>query len=193
MTRQTDRSRFEATLQRPADPGEEGEWAFLVLPRSVSEALPRRGRTTVEGSLDGHAFQATLEPDGRLSHWLRVDEALLKASRARVGDTVCLEIAPVEREPEPEPPSDLRAALALAPEAAAVWDATTTIARVDWIHWIESAKQSKTRKRRIENACDMLASGQKRVCCFDPSGFYSKGLAAPKAADPPRRSRITGV
>ena len=36
--------------------------------------------------------------------------------------------------------------------------------------------------RRIQNACDMLASGKRRVCCFDRSGIYSKGFRAPKAA-----------
>ncbi|HCL86844.1 MAG TPA: hypothetical protein DIC45_10195, partial [Comamonadaceae bacterium] len=80
-------------------------------------------------------------------------------------------------------PPDLQQALAASPQARAVWDATTTLARVDWIHWIESAKQAATRRTRIENACDMLASGKKRVCCFDPSGFYSKSLCAPEAAD----------
>jgi hypothetical protein len=29
----------------------------------------------------------------------------------------------------------------------------------------------------------MLASGKGRVCCFDPSGFYSKAFSAPKAAE----------
>ncbi len=80
-------------------------------------------------------------------------------------------------------PSDLLAALNAAPDARAVWDATTTIARLDWIHWITSAKQAKTRTQRISDACDMLASGKKRVCCFDPSGFYSKALKAPQAAE----------
>ena len=51
-----------------------------------------------------------------------------------------------------------------------------TIARLDWIHWITSAKQLKTRAKRIGDACDMLASGKKRVCCFDQSGYYSKVL-----------------
>jgi len=37
--------------------------------------------------------------------------------------------------------------------------------------------------RRIRNACEMLAAGKRRVCCFDRSGFYSKGLGVPKAAD----------
>lgn len=183
MTQSAAKSQIEAKLLRPAKPGSDAPWAFVVLPKSASEKLPRRGRTTVEGTLNGHAFQATLEPDGQLSHWLPMNKALLDTAGANVGDRVTLEIMPVEQEPEPEIPADLQQALAAAPEARAVWDDTTTIARLDWIHWITSAKQAKTRAQRISNACDMLASGKRRVCCFDPSGFYSKALSAPKAAD----------
>lgn len=174
---------FKAKLLRPAKSGEEGSWAFLVLPKSVSEKLPRRGRTSVDGTINGHHFRATLEPDGQLSHWLKVSKELREASGVEVGDTVTLEVAPVAKEPEPKLPSDFREALNATPEAKAVWNAATTIARIDWIHWIESAKQSKTRKTRVENACDMLASGKEGVCCFDQSGFYSKSLSAPKAGE----------
>jgi hypothetical protein len=51
------------------------------------------------------------------------------------------------------------------------------------VHWIESAKQAKTRAKRVEGACDMLAKGKRRVCCFDPSGYYSKAFAAPQAEE----------
>jgi hypothetical protein len=155
----------------------------VVLPREASEKLPRRGRTTVEGTINGTRFQATLEPDGRLSHWLPVSRELQEAAGAQAGDLVRLEIRPVDKEPEPQIPSDLLEALSSAPDARAVWDATTTIARLDWIHWITSAKQAKTRAKRIGDACEMLAGGKRRVCCFDPSGYYSKALRAPEAAD----------
>lgn len=181
-------SQFKAELLRPAKPGEGALWAFIVLPREVSEKLPRRGRTTVEATLNGYGFQVTLEPDGQLSHWFKVGNDLLKAAGVSVGDVVPLEIKPVEQEPEPEVPPDLQEALAAAPEAQAVWQDTTTIARLDWIHWITSAKQAKTRTKRINDACDMLASGKRRVCCFDPSGYYSKALSAPKAAESTRLS-----
>lgn len=137
----------------------------------------------MEGTINGHPFQATLEPDGQLSHWLKVGKDLREASGVHVGNMVALEIAPMKEEPEPKVPADLHEALAASPEAKAAWDDTTTIARLDWIHWVESAKQATTRKRRIANACDMLASGKRRVCCFDQSGFYSKSLSAPLAAD----------
>ncbi len=175
-------SHFTATLLRPEKPGSDTSWAFVVLPREVSEKLPRRGRTSIEGSINGYGFQATLEPDGQLSHWLRVDQALRDAAGVDIGDVVALEVAAVEQEPEPELPPDFAAALAANPAARAVWDDTTTIARLDWIHWATSAKQAKTRTQRISDACDMLASGKRRVCCFDQSGYYSKAFSAPKAA-----------
>ncbi|MDF3196043.1 MAG: YdeI/OmpD-associated family protein [Pseudomonas sp.] len=176
-------SRFEAKLLRPAKPGSDTSWAFVVLPRDASEKLPRRGRTTVEGTINGQHFQATLEPDGQLSHWLQVSRALYEGAGAVVGDIVTVELTPVEKEPEPEIPADFQEALAATPEAHKVWTDTTTIARLDWIHWITSAKQLKTRSKRIGDACDMLASGKKHVCCFDQSGYYSKAFRAPDAAD----------
>jgi hypothetical protein len=181
MTQIGTSSRFEATLLRPAKPGGDTSWTFVVLPREVSETLPRRGRTTVDGTINGAGFQATLEPDGRLSHWLRVSGDLRKAAKADIGELVTLEISPVEEEPEPEIPSDFLAALKANAEAHSGWDSTTTIARLDWIHWITSGKQAKTRTERIATACDMLASGKRRVCCFDQSGYYSKAFSAPQA------------
>lgn len=183
MPQSDTKSRFETKLRRAAKSGSDIPWAFVVLPKSASEKLPRRGRTTVEGTINAHAFQATLEPDGQLSHWLKVDQELMEAAGVNIDDTVTFEIRSVAQEPEPEIPPDFQEALSAAPEARAVWDSATTIARLDWIHWITSAKQAKTRAKRIGDACDMLASGKKRVCCFDQSGFYSKSLNAPQAAD----------
>lgn len=175
--------RCKAKLLVPAKSEPDEAWAFLVLPKSLSDKLPRRGRTSVDGTLNGQPFQATLEPDGQLSHWLKVSKQLREAAGAEGGAIVTLEFASVASEPEPTLPPDLRAALAASQEATTTWKATTTIARIDWIHWIESAKQAKTRRTRVENACDMLASGKARVCCFDPSGYYSKSLSAPHAAE----------
>lgn len=172
---------FKATLQQAAHGEIQRTLWFVILPRNVSEQLPRRGRTTVTGRLNAAPFEATLEPDGQLSHWLKVDKALLKASRTKPGDEVSVELAPVESEPEPRVPEALQKLLGASPAALTTWNATTTIARVDWIHWIESAKQASTRDKRTQDAVSMLASGKRRVCCFDPSGYYAKSLCAPQA------------
>jgi uncharacterized protein YdeI (YjbR/CyaY-like superfamily) len=89
----------------------------------------------------------------------------------------------VDREPEPAVPADLKQALAANAGAKATWKDITAVARRDWIHWITSGKKAETRGRRIATACDMLASGKRRACCFDRSGMYSKSLGAPRPAE----------
>ena len=183
MTATAPTIRFKAQLLRPAENKRGEAWTFLILPKNVSAKLPSRGMTAIEGTINGIAFQAVLEPDGRKSHWLKLDRKLCEAAGAEAGDDVSLEIAPAAEEPEPEVPPDMRRALAAAaPKAGALWSDITPVARRDWIQWITSAKQEETRARRIKNACSMLAAGKRRVCCFDRSGFYSKSLSAPKAA-----------
>lgn len=124
------RSRFDARLFHPKEPKVAG-WAFVVLPTKASAPLSRRGRTTVQGTLDGHVFTAQLEPDGRKGHWLRIDGELLEASGAAVGRNGRFEIEPVDPEPDPNVPIGFLEALTAAPDARATWNATTTVARVD--------------------------------------------------------------
>lgn len=138
--------------------------------------------TTVDGTLDGHPFQATLEPDGQGSHWLKVSKVLREAAGAEVGDTITVEITPVHKVPEPRVPADLRAALNANPAAKATWAATTAVSRRDWIAWMTSGKKAGTRGKRLAAAIDMLEHGKKRVCCFDRSGMAGKTFSAPEAA-----------
>lgn len=191
------RIRFNAKLFRPKATAksvsrhpprrassESSSWTFLTLPKEASSKLPSRGQATVEGTLNGRPLRTTLEPDGQGGHWLKVDRKLREAAGARAGDVVTLEIAPVAEEPEPKVPPDLRKALATAPtKAREAWSDITPAARRDFIQWIVSPKQAETRARRIRTACDMLAKGKRRPCCFDRSGMYSKSLSCPVADD----------
>jgi hypothetical protein len=130
--------------------------------------------TMVEGTINGFPCRAALEPNGNASRWLRVNKALQDAAGADVGDTVAVEITRVGEEPELRAPRDLRKALEAAPPAQALWAQITPMARRDWILWIISAKQEETRRRRIENACDMLASGKRRPCCMPGINWRTK-------------------
>jgi len=176
--------RFSAPLFRPAATAKAVSWTFLTLPKEASAKLPSRGQTTVEGTLNGRPLRATLEPDGQGGHWLKVDRKTGEAAGAKAGDVVTLEIAPVAEEPEPKVPPDLRKALAASPmKAREAWSDITPAARRDFIHWIVSPKRPETRVKRIETACDMLAKGKRRPCCFDRSGMYDKSLSCPVADD----------
>jgi hypothetical protein len=170
--------RFSARLFRPKATEKIGSWALLTLPRNASAKLPSRGMTMVEGTINGFPFRAALKPNGKGSHWLRVNKAMHDAAGADAGDTVTVEMTRAGEEPETRVPMDLRKALAAVPPAKALWADITPIARRDWILWISSAKQPETRRRRIKKACDMLASGKRRVCCFGGVKWLMKNLAA---------------
>ena len=176
--------RFRTKLLRPKANGRAVSWTFLHLPKEASAKLPSRGQTSVKGTFNDQPLRATLEPDGAGGHWLKVDRKLREAAGAAAGDVVTLEIAPMAKEPEPRVPADLRKALAAAPpKAREVWADIPPAARRDFTHWITSPKRPETRVKRIATACDMLAKGKRRPCCFDRSGMYSKSLRCPVADD----------
>ena len=174
---------FKAKLSRPAAP-KGATWMFVIMPAAASKQLPTRSMVTVDGILQGQHFQATLEPDGQGSHWFKVEKKLSEAAGVAAGDSGAFAITPVEKEPEPKVPADLKRALAGNAAAKATWVDITPVARRDWIHWITSGKKAETRANRIAVACDKLACGNRRACCFDRSGMYSKGnMGAPEAAE----------
>ena len=100
MTKTASKIRFKAKLLRPAesDPESIRGWTFLILPKNASAKLPSRGMTAIEGSINDFPFQATLEPDGQKSHWLKVDRKLRERAGANAGDVVTLEIAPAAKD-----------------------------------------------------------------------------------------------
>src|SRR5437763_7312523 len=111
MTKTASKIRFRAKLFRPAATAKVGSWTFLTLPKDASAKLPSRGMTTVEGTINGVPFRATLEPDGQRSHWLRVNRKMREAAGADAGDVVTLESAPSGAEAETRMPGARRKAL----------------------------------------------------------------------------------
>jgi hypothetical protein len=65
-----------------------------------------------------------------------------------------------------EIPSDLHEALSAAKEIQVAWEDITPLARNEFICWIEDAKQTKTRERRIKRTCEELLEGKRRPCCW---------------------------
>ena len=65
-----------------------------------------------------------------------------------------------------ELPDDFGDAIRAAPEALATWEDITPLARNEWICWVESAKKSETREKRIRWGCENLSAGKRRPCCW---------------------------
>jgi hypothetical protein len=144
-----------------------GDWTILKLPESASAKLPSRGMALVEGTINGFRSKIVLEPDGKGSHWFRVDSDLREASGIDAGDTVTMVVEPSKEWPEPEVPVDLNKALTSDPRANALWVKITPMARWDWLRWIRATNNQETRSRRIEVALSKLKAGERRPCCFN--------------------------
>lgn len=169
--------RFSAKFVRPKATEKKESWTLLLLPKNTSAKLPSRATAMVEGTMNGFPFRAALEPNSNGSHRLRVSSALRDAAGVSALEKVTVEITRTGEEPETRVPADLRNALATERPAQALWAAITPTARREWILWISTAKLPETRRRRIEKACDMLASGKRRVCCFGGLNWLTKERA----------------
>lgn len=146
-----------------------GSYTLILLPKIASAKLPSRGMAMAEGTINDFHFQVALEPDGKGSHWFKVKKNMREGASAEAGDTVILKIEPIKKWPEPTLPLDLKNALTSVPQAHTLWQDLTTMARWDFLRWIGSTKQLKTRKRRIEIALSKLIAGERRPCCFNRS------------------------
>lgn len=156
-----------ATIRFETTPLKIGDWTILRLPKTASAKLPSRGMTLVEGTINGFRSKIVLEPDGKGSHWFRVDSGLRQAADIDAGGTVMIMVEPSKAWPEPAVPADLNKALASDPPANALWMKITTMARWDWLRWIRATTNRETRRRRIEVALSKLKSGERRPCCFN--------------------------
>jgi hypothetical protein len=156
-----------STIRFEATPLKISGWTIVVLPKSASTKLPSRGATLVEASINGFRSRIVLEPDGRGSHWFRVDSGLRQAAGIVAGDAVSIAVEPSKEWPEPEVPADLKKALASDPQANALWLRITPMARWDWLRWIRATNNRETRSRRIEAALSKLRAGERRPCCFN--------------------------
>jgi len=156
-----------STIRFETKPLRVGDWTILRLPESASAKLPSRGMTLVEGTINGFRSKIVLEPDGKGSHWFRVDSQLRKTADINPGVKVTIDVEPSKEWPEPEIPADLKKALKSDPQANALWTEITTMARWDWLRWIRSTKNQETRKRRIVVALSKLKDDKRRPCCFN--------------------------
>ncbi|MFZ1360543.1 MAG: YdeI/OmpD-associated family protein [Candidatus Saccharimonadales bacterium] len=63
-------------------------------------------------------------------------------------------------------PPALGKALLANPEALAIWNTLTPLARNEWICWTIAPKRQTTRKEHVERVVSELLEGMRRPCCW---------------------------
>ena len=69
--------------------------------------------------------------------------------------------------------------------SATLFRPVATEKAVDWtfLRLPKEASAKLPSRGMTSSACDMLAKGKRRPCCFDRSGMYAKSLSCPVADD----------
>lgn len=65
-----------------------------------------------------------------------------------------------------ELPLDLRKALSKEAKALEAWEDITPLARNEWICWVVTVKQQKTRDTHVKRTVSELKEGIRRPCCW---------------------------
>ena len=150
--------KFKATIES-IGPG--GAWTRIALPFDAPKVFGSKGRTSVRGTINGHAFRSSIFPNGDGSFHMMMNKALLAGAEAGAGDRVDVVMEKDEGGRALATPPDFARALAKSPAAKRTFGAKTDAFRNEYIVWIASAKQDETRKRRIAKAVDLIASGKR--------------------------------
>jgi hypothetical protein len=141
--------RFEATIIDA-----NGGGAFVRVPAEVVASLGGKGRIPVRATFDGLPYRGSIVSmgDGKVLGMLkRIREDLGK----HLGDTVTVTVERDDAARTVDVPGDLRAAL----EQAGMADAFATLSYThqrEYVVWIDEAKRSDTRARRIQGTVERL-------------------------------------
>jgi Bacteriocin-protection, YdeI or OmpD-Associated/Domain of unknown function (DUF1905) len=140
--------RFETVLQT------EGPGTFVEVPLDVP-ALYGRARAPVRVTINGYRFRSTVAVYGG-RYFLPVKRAVREAAGVAAGDLVVVEVEPDSAPREVEVPSDLAAALAADPAAAAAFERLSYTHRREYVEWLGEARRPETRRRRVDETVARL-------------------------------------
>lgn len=141
---------------------------ILRIEEAVSKKLPSRSMVMVCGKIKETIFTAPLEPDGRGGHFMPIEKEHAGLLDIKEADEIEFDFDVVKDWPEPIIREDVQKRIE-EEDLAESWQDLTTKARWEWIRWIRSTKNEKTRAKRIEVAISKLEKGDRRPCCFDSS------------------------
>jgi hypothetical protein len=145
--------RFETVL------GAEDGGVFVVVPLDVP-AVFGKARAPVRGTINGHPFRSTVAVYGG-RYYLPVKRALREAAGVAAGDAVVVELEADEQPRTVTPPAELADALAVDAEAGAAFAGLAYTHQREYAEWVAEAKRAETRRRRVEQAVQMLRDGRR--------------------------------
>ena len=140
------------------------ERVILRIPKEISALFPFRGMQMAKVILMDKEEVSPIEPDGKGGHWMELYSTLGEAWD--FDQDFSLEIQLLDKWPSPGLTEDIEAMLE-EDGLWEIWESLTPKAKREWLRWIRSAKNDKTRAGRMGIASFKLHAGEGRPCCFN--------------------------
>lgn len=138
--------RFTAVLEKM--PGRFG-WTFVEFPHDVQALFGKKGAVRVKGTVNGVPMDRALMPTKSGYHVIVLGIDLRRRAKVKAGDRAAFE---VWRDPRPdvvELPEELRETLDFLPAFKADWERLTPGMKRSILTWVNSAKTTPTRAKRV--------------------------------------------
>lgn len=134
-----------------------GTLTYIIVPKEVMAKLSSRKRLPVKVRINQYEYQSTITPVGG-EYCIPVRKEVREAAGVSGGDSITVSL-----EPDLEPrtvsmPDDLARSLRTHKGAEAAFEAMSYTHRKEYVQWIEGAKRSETRAKRIAQAVERLTS-----------------------------------
>jgi N-acetylglutamate synthase-like GNAT family acetyltransferase len=152
--------RFEGYIKKFGSMGEKTGWTYVEVPAAIAVQLHSNDRRSfrVNGKLDEHAIQSvSLMPMGEGDYILVLNAGMRKAIRKRVGEKLLLVLTKDEKGYQLA--KDFVLCIEDEPRAKHFFESLPAGHQRYFSKWIESAKTSHTRDKRIVMAVEALARG----------------------------------
>jgi len=136
-----------------------GARAFISIPFDPNEVWGSKQRHYITGTVNGRKVRGSLGLD-ESNYFLSLGAAWRRDNKLDVGARVDVILSPEGPQTESMSP-DIANSLEANPRAKAFFQSLATFYRRNYIKWIESAKHSETRSKRIVEMVKLLEAGQR--------------------------------
>jgi len=116
-------------------------------------------RFPVVATVNGYTWRTSVARMGG-EFLLGLNREVRQGAGVQAGDEVDVTIELDSAPRDVEVPEALAAALAADPQAKAAFDGMAFTHRKEYARWVSEAKREQTRQRRVQQALEMLRSGQ---------------------------------
>ncbi|MDB5008712.1 MAG: hypothetical protein JWP45_3105 [Mucilaginibacter sp.] len=149
---------FDTIILQFADQGEKTGWTYIEIPADLAQQLKPGNKKSfrVRGMLDGLAVKGlALMPMGEGNFIMALKAEVRKGIRKNKGAMLHVKIEE-DLEYKIEVPDDLKECFDFEPEAWGFFNTLAKSHREYFIKWIEGAKTSETRAKRIVNTVNAM-------------------------------------